>query len=93
MKNKLVVESLDKLSVDLYDNEYEIDSEQFANELLTYLAINLQKAYDLICMLDSEGYFDDETKKVTQVRNEVDLYQIGDVVNLLNSIEVEEEWL
>lgn len=93
MKNKLVVESLDKLSVDLYDNEYEIDSEDFANELISNLAINLQKAYDLIDMLDNGGYFDDETKKVTQIRSEVDLYQIGDVINLLNKMEVEEKWL
>ena len=89
-KSKLIVKSLDKLSFDLYGNAYEIDSEDFANELISNLSINLQKAYDLIDMLDVEGYFEDETKEVTQARNEVDLYQIGDVVNLLNSIEVKE---
>lgn len=93
MKNKLIVESLDKLSFDLYGNAYEIDSEDFANKLISNLSINLQKAYDLIDMLDIENYFNDETKEVTKVRSEVDLYQIGDVVNLLNSIEVEEKWL
>ena len=91
MKNKLIVESLDKLSIDLYNNDNEIESEQFANELLTHLSINLQKAYDLIDMLDAEDYFDDETKKVAQARREVDLGQILDVSNLLNSMEVKEK--
>lgn len=53
---------------------------------LKYLKENLQKVYDLIDMLDDGGYFEDEEKKVSKKRNEVDLYQIGDIINFIETI-------
>ena len=55
---------------------------------LKYLKENLQKVYDLIDMLDDGGYFEDEEKKVSKKRNEVDLYQIGDIINFIETIKI-----
>ena len=53
---------------------------------LKYLKENLQKVYDLIDMLDDGEYFEDEEKEVSKKRKEVDLYQIGDIINFIETI-------
>ena len=37
---------------------------------------------------DDEEYFEDEKKEVSKKRNEVDLYQIGDIINFIETIKI-----
>ena len=86
--NKLPIKNLAQLSYSIYQDDSLIESEDKANECLKYLKENLQKVYDLIEMLDDEEYFEDEKKEVPKKRNEVDLYQIGDIINFIETIKI-----
>ena len=86
--NKLPIKNLAQLSYSIYQDDSLIESEDKANECLKYLKENLQKVYDLIEMLDDEEYFEDEKNEVSKKRNEVDLYQIGDIINFIETIKI-----
>ena len=86
--NELPIKNLAQLSYSIYQDDSLIESEDKANECLKYLKENLQKVYDLIDMLDNGEYFEDEEKEVSKKRNEVDLYQIGDIINFIETIKI-----
>ena len=86
--NELPIKNLAQLSYSIYQDDSLIESEDKANECLKYLKENLQKVYDLIDMLDDGEYFEDEEKEVSKKRNEVDLYQIGDIINFIETIKI-----
>lgn len=88
--NELPIKNLAQLSYSIYQDDSLIESEDKANECLEYLKENLQKVYDLIDMLDDGEYFEDEEKEVSKKRNEVDLYQIGDIINFIETIKIKE---
>ena len=82
---------LDTLSNVLYQHAGAIDSEKMAREIITALNDNLKKAYKLIDKLDEGGYFDDEINNrfICELRATLDLYQVGDVINLLDGLKIE----
>lgn len=96
VKNKLRVKSLEQLSYSIFQDENLMENVEKANDCIKYLTENLKVLYDLIDTLDSEGYFDCDNKlginnlEVLKIRDNFDLYQLGDVINLLETIEIEE---
>ena len=83
--NKLPIKNLAQLSYSIFQDEFCISTEKKANECLQYLTENLKKVYCFIESLDDEinlnnsqqDYFDD-----------IDLYQIGDIINFLETIKI-----
>lgn len=91
-KNYLMIKSLEKLSNDIYDNDSCIDSEEMANGIIESMAEQLHYVYALIERLDEEEHLENINDiEVHKARNEIDLYQIGDIINLLNTIKIKKE--
>lgn len=86
--NELPIENLSQLSYSIYQDEYIIDNEDTANDCLKYLLENLKKVYDLIDTLDEGEYFENKDNNVSKLRNEIDLYQVGDIINFLETIKI-----
>ena len=86
--NDLYVKNLSQLSYSIFQDENLIESEEKANECLNYLLDNLKKVYDLIDTLDEGGYFDNKDNHVSQLRDDIDLYQVGDILNFLETIKI-----
>lgn len=79
-KVQLIVEDLDKFSYDIYNMYPMIDTQDMANKIIGDLKDNLTKLYD---MIDKKHDFEEVLSEY-----DIDLYKIGDVINLLNLIEV-----
>lgn len=83
MKNILEVKSLEQLSYSIYQDEYCMDDDKQANECLKSLLENLERVYK---------YFDNmEELDMDWVNDNIDLYQIGDIINFLETIEIKEK--
>lgn len=80
VKNNLLVKNLKQLSYSVYQDEDLIEDEKKANECIKYLTENLQRVYDFLS--DNDDVFDDLQK------NEIDVYQIGDIINFLKTINI-----
>lgn len=85
--------NLKELSEALYQDPHAVDSAESARELITALNDNLKNAYDFIDKLDDSGYLDgnfyEQEPKTHNARDAFDLYQIGDVINLLDGLRIE----
>ena len=88
--NELPIKNLKQLSYSIFQDEYLIEDENKANECLKYLIDNLDKLRNLIDYMDEGGYFDNQENKTTILRNEIDIYQIGDILNFLETIKIKE---
>lgn len=86
--NDLYVKNLSQLSYSIFQDENLIENEEKANDCLNYLLDNLKKVYDLIDTLDEGGYFDNKDNHVSQLRDDIDLYQVGDILNFLETIKI-----
>ena len=83
VKNTLEVKSLEQLSYSIYQDEYCMDNDKQANKCLKSLIENLEKVYE---------YFDNmEELGMDWVNENIDLYQIGDIINFLETIEIKEK--
>lgn len=82
---------LEDFSKILYDDPHAVDTKKMARELIKTLNDNLKNAYKLIDKLDEGGYFDDEINNrfIYDLRATLDLYQVGDVINLLDGLKIE----
>lgn len=91
MKYNLIVKDLKKLSNDIYQDENCIDDEKMANEIVNNMVANLVQIYKLIDKLDDLDFLEKmNNTKLYEIRNEIDLYQLGDIMNLLNVINIKE---
>ncbi len=89
MKNILQVETLSKLSMDIYQNDSCIKDEKMADEILESMIEQLEAITKFVETLDENDVVDAYGDlKINRLRDEVDLYQIGDVINLLDSMKV-----
>lgn len=77
VKNELPIKNFEQLSYSIYQDEYVIENEKVANECVEYLTENLKKVYDFL-----------EDKELSE---DIDLYQIGDVINFLETIKIVKE--
>ena len=77
---ELKVKDLEQLSYNIYQDEFSLDTEEMANECLQSLNENLKKVYDFI--LHNEEQANEKG---------IDLYQIGDIINLLDTIKIVKE--
>ena len=75
---ELKIKDLEQLSYNIYQDEFAIDTEEMANECLQSLNENLKKVYDFILYNEEQP-------------NEIDLYQIGDIINFLDTIKIVKE--
>lgn len=83
VKNILEVKSLEQLSYSIYQDEYLMDNNKQANKCLKSLIENLERVYE---------YFDNmEELDMDWVNDNIDLYQIGDIINFLETIEIKEK--
>lgn len=83
---------LDTLSNVLYQHAGAIDSEKMARELIKTLNDNLKNAYDFINKLDDSGLLDQDNHNLFELldaRDAFDVYQVGDVINLLDGLKIE----
>lgn len=86
--NELPIVNLGQLSYSIYQDEYLIEDENKANECIKYLLDNLKKVYDLIDTLDEGEYFENKDNKVSKMRHAIDLYQVGDIINFIETIKI-----
>lgn len=86
--NELKIKNLAQLSYSIYQDEFVIDSEDTANDCLKYLLENLVNIYDFIDTLDEGEYFDNKDNYVSKLRDNVDLYQLGDIINFIQTIKI-----
>lgn len=83
MKNILEVKSLEQLSYSIYQDEYCMENNRQANKCLKGLIKNLEKVYE---------YFENiEELDMDWVQENIDIYQIGDIINFLETIEIKEK--
>ena len=78
VKNILEVKSLEQLSYSIYQDEYCMGDDKQANECIKYLTDNLKRVYEYLDNMDC-------------VDESIDLYQIGDIINFLDTIEIKEK--
>lgn len=95
VKNDLIVKSLKQLSYSIYQADDLIESEEKANECIKYLTEHLQRVYEF---LDEDIYELCEDNEVmisciheTMQEKGIDVYQIGDIINFLDTINIKEE--
>lgn len=77
---ELKVKDLEQLSYNIYQDEFAIDTEEMANECLQSLNENLKKVYDFILHNEEQAN-----------EKDIDLYQVGDIINLLDTIKIVKE--
>ena len=91
MKYELIVKDLKKLSNDIYQDENCIDDEKMANEIIKVMIDNLMQIYKLVDKLDELDFLEKmNNTKLYEIRDEIDLYQLGDTMNLLSKINIKE---
>lgn len=85
--------NLEDLSKTLYNDPYAVDTKKMARELIKTLNDNLKNAYDFINKLDDSGYLDgnfyEQEPETHDARDSFNLEQIGDVINLLDGLNIE----
>ena len=80
----LIVRNLERLSLDIYQDTNCIDSEKEANEILGYMIENLNQIYELLNHLDGLDFLEKmNNNKLYEVWDKIDVYQLGDTLNLL----------
>ena len=84
-KNKLVVSDLKHFSKMLYDNENNIYDYKMANDILKELNNNLKEIYSFLEDLDNIIEDTNERDKI-ELYNNIDIYLLGDTINLLDNI-------
>lgn len=91
MKYELIVKDLKKLSDDIYQNEDCIDNEKMANEILESMIEQLGNVVKFMEWIDSNDFIEDiNDNHLSNLRDEIDLYQLGDIMNLLDVINIKE---
>lgn len=89
MKNILQVETLSKLSMDIYQADNCIKDEKMADEILESMIEQLQAISEFVEWLDENDSLTIINRNTPfDLREKFDLYQIGDVINLLDSMKV-----
>lgn len=91
MKYNLIVKDLKKLSNDIYQNEDCIDDEKMANEILESMIEQLGNVVKFMECIDCNDFIEDiNDNHLSNLRDEIDLYQLGDIMNLLDVINIKE---
>lgn len=91
MKYNLIVKDLKKLSNDIYQNEDCIDNEKMANEILESMIEQLGNVVKFMEWIDCNDFIEDiNDNHLSNLRDEIDLYQLGDIMNLLDVINIKE---
>lgn len=88
--NKLVVNDLKKFSKMLYDNENNVDNYKMANDIIKELNNNLKDIYNFLEDLDNIIEDTNERNKI-ELYNNIDIYLLGDIINLLDNIKIVKE--
>ena len=88
---ELKVKDLEQLSYNIYQDEFAIENEKVANECIKYLTTNLKAVYEFIELLDYEDYEVLNNINISKARDNFDLYQIGDIINFLETIKIVKE--
>lgn len=92
MQKILKVNTLSELSMDIYDYDNCIKDKQTADEIIQVLKDNLSAVYTYIECLDDLGVIEKlNNTRAEELRSSIDLYQIGDTINLLSEMKVEPE--
>lgn len=88
VKNNLLVKNLKQLSYSVYQDEDLIEDEKRANECIKYLTENLKSVYDLLDNVMDILNEDLGMEKLQDELNKIDLYQVGDIINFLETINI-----
>lgn len=91
MKYNLIVKDLKKLSNDIYQDENCIDDEKMANEILECMIKQLGIIVEFMEWIDFNDFIEDlNDNHLSNLWNEIDVYQLGDIMNLLNVVNIKE---
>ena len=88
VKNDLLVKNLKQLSYSIYQDEDLIEDEKKANECIKYLTDNLKSVYNLLDNVIDILNEDLGMEKLQDELNKIDLYQVGDIINFLETINI-----
>ena len=86
VKNELPIKNFAQLGYSIFQDEFVIENEKVANECIEYLTTNLKAVYEFIELLDYEDYEVLNNINISKARDNFDLYQIGDIINFLETI-------
>ena len=78
--NELPIKNLAQLSYSIYQDDSLIESEKKANECLEYLLENMTNIYSFLEQFEGNELQD----------NNIDLYQLGDIMNFIETIKIKE---
>lgn len=78
--NELPIKNLAQLSYSIYQDDSLIESEEKANECLEYLLENMTNIYSFLEQFEGNELQD----------NNIDLYQLGDIMNFIETIKIKE---
>lgn len=88
-KYNLIVKDLKKLSNNIYQNESCINNEKMANEILESMIEQLSNVVKFMEWIDCNDFIEDiNDNHLSNLRDEIDLYQLGDIMNLLDVINI-----
>lgn len=88
-KVQLVIDDLDKFSVDVYNMYPLVDSEDMANKIIADLKDELKTLYEFIeCFDNKDGLYKMNSRELSHLRESFDIYKMGDLINILDLIEV-----
>lgn len=91
MKYNLIVKDLRKLSNDIYQNENCIDNEKMANEMLESMIKQLGIIVEFMEWIYFNDFIEDlNDNHLGNLWGEIDVNQLGDLINLLNVIDIKE---
>lgn len=88
VKNELPIKNFAQLGYSIFQDEFVIENEKVANECIEYLTTNLKAVYEFIELLDYEDYEVLNNINISKARDNFDLYQIGDIINFLETIKI-----
>lgn len=84
--NELPVKNLKQLSYSIWQDDTCMENEEQANKCLEDLLDNLKRVYDFLDTLDEED--NTLTKTQQSYLENIDLYQIGDIINFIETIKI-----
>ncbi len=89
-KEKLVVSDLKDFSKKIYQDENCINDYKMANEIIEELKNNLSKVYDFLDNIYDIVENEEIENKIEEylIEKEIDVYQVGDTINLLDNIKI-----
>lgn len=89
VKNELPIKNFEQLGYSIYQDEFAIENEKVANECIEYLTTNLKAVYEFIELLDNESTIEKLNDMIiSRARDNFDLYQVGDIINFLETIKI-----